>query len=88
VPKLPTAVPTKAQPAISKIERMLALAPERDLWILELVRRRLLAHEAERQRTWPSRRTKLDALVAEDLERPCEGFKRLERAVAQTAIRT
>jgi hypothetical protein len=60
---------------------MLAAAPEPDLWAMETTRRRLVAHEAELVRTWPSpRRTELDVLVARDLETLCQGFKRMERA--------
>jgi hypothetical protein len=78
VPKLPTAVPTKAQPAISKVDHMLALAPERDLWTLELVRRSLVVDEAELQQTGPSpRRTELEELVAKDIEELCEWFVKL-----------
>jgi hypothetical protein len=60
---------------------MLTIAPEPDLLALELIRRRLVTQEAERQRTWPSpRRTELGGLVASDIETLCRAFVKLERA--------
>ena len=81
MPRTPADTPTRAELATVKAERLLASASEPDLWAMEQVRRRLVAREAERERTWPSpRRTELDQLVAMDIEELCDGFRRLERA--------
>jgi hypothetical protein len=66
--------------ADAKIERMLAVASEPDLRAMEAIRRQLVAHEAELQRTPPSlRRTELDEFVAADVETLCRAFVRLMR---------
>jgi hypothetical protein len=81
-------IPHSYEVATLKIERLLDAADliGVDLFDLELVRRRLVAHEAERERTWPSRRRReLDELVAQELETLCEGFVKLKRAVDERA---
>jgi hypothetical protein len=71
--------------AISKVERMIAVAPEPDLWAMERVRRRLAAHEDELRRTWPSpRRTELNRMIARDIELLCEAYVKLETALERT----
>ncbi len=70
--------------ATSKVERMLALAADRDLWAMEQVRRRLAAHEQERwHSTSPRRRPELDQMIAFEIETPCKGFVKLERALGR-----
>jgi hypothetical protein len=76
-----TAPSTRLTAATARAKKMLAAAPEPDLRAMETIRRRLVAHEAELLRTWPSpRRRELDELVFADLETLCEGFVKLERA--------
>jgi hypothetical protein len=82
VPRSSPATPKEAclAAATAKIGRMLALASEPVLHEMETTRRRLTAHEAERERTWPSRRrTELDGLIDADIEILCQGFKVLMR---------
>jgi hypothetical protein len=66
--------------ATSKVDAMFVAAEKigLDLSDLELVRRRLATHEAERRWTRPSpRRTELDALIARDLDVLCGVFVKL-----------
>ena len=70
--------------AIARCERMLDLAPfvGVDPESLELVRRRLVAHEREREGMLPSRRAdELDRLIAQDIETLCRAIVKLQRAV-------
>lgn len=51
-------------------------------WVVEFVRRRLVAQEAERARLGPSpRQRELDTLIAADMDELAEAFLALEKAV-------
>ena len=69
--------------ATARAERMLDLAPSFgiDLYDLELVRRRLVDHEAEHERSsGPSKRRGLEKLIEADIEILASAYKKLEAA--------
>jgi hypothetical protein len=69
---------------VAACERMLDLAPHVgiDPESLEHVRRRLVAHEQEREGMLPSRRQEeLDCLIVEDIQILCAAIVKLQRAV-------
>ncbi len=70
---------------ISELERMLDLAPfvGVDPEAMAYVARRLLAREAERDDSLPSRRREeLARLIEEDTERLCRAFVRLRKIIS------
>ncbi len=82
----PSAIdPESFDPAtVARCERLLDLAPHLgvDPEHLEHVRRRLVAHEQEREGMLPSlRRDELDDLIREGIETICAAILKLQRAV-------
>jgi hypothetical protein len=70
--------------AVARCERLLDLAPHVgvDPEALEHVRRRLVAHEREREGMLASlRRDELDVLIREGIETICQAIVKLQRAV-------
>ncbi len=69
---------------VARIERLLDVAPHLgiDAEAMAYLARRLLAHEAERADTMPSRRREeLDALISEDVETLCLAIVRLRKVI-------
>jgi hypothetical protein len=69
---------------VAACERMLDIAPfvGVDPEALELVRRRLVAHERERESMLPSRRQEeLDRLIRQEIKELCQAIVTLQRAV-------
>jgi len=77
--------PESLDPAtVARCERMLDLAPHLgvDPEALELVRRRLVAHEREREGMLASlRQEELDVLIRQDIETLCQAIVKLQQAV-------
>jgi hypothetical protein len=81
---VPSSSTSSPPPVTAKIEKMLAAAEEMgvDIFNLELTRRRLVAHGAERQDLGPSpRRTELDELMGKDIDDLRNEFNALARAI-------